>query len=103
MLILGLASTSKPMNSEDLDAAMDWLATDGGKWYISDKGTSQPSGDYTKGCWLGMTGYTYGHYKFDDNYCNYAATQYLCSTNDKGGFASGLVHGNFSISPPKLG
>merc|ERR1712046_264027 len=83
--------SSKPMNSEDLDAAMNWLATDGGTWFIRSTPFSQPSGDYTKGCWLGMTGWTRGHYKFDDKLCKYSATQYICSTNDKGGWGINLA------------
>ncbi len=69
----------------------DWRALDGGAWFIRSSAFGEPNGDYTGGCWLGVTtaGYSIdtstvaSGQGFNDGYCTYCATSYVCSTNDK--------------------
>ena len=77
-----------PMNSDNKEARMHWTSvapSTGGPaapWFVRDIAYSQPSGDYTAGCWLGGFGGPDAHgLRFNDLRCMYGYTQYLCSTN----------------------
>lgn len=69
----------------------NWRALDNGAWWVRDSSFTEPNGDYTAGCWLGITagGYTITEATlesgqgFNDGNCAYCATSYICSTNDK--------------------
>ena len=66
----------------------DWRVGDGGDWWIRSSSFGEPNGDYTANCWLGLTGAGYSagnasNVGFNDGYCSYATSQYICSTNDK--------------------
>lgn len=80
------------MTSDDPTVANVWKAIDAGPWYLFNAKASnfQPSGDYTIGCWMGLTFPKavigdYTRYEFQDNNCAFSDTNYICSTNDKGG------------------
>jgi hypothetical protein len=54
--VYGLAAgnyTSCAMNSTTACGA-NWKALDGGAWFAKKAAYSQPNGDYTPGCWLGL-------------------------------------------------
>jgi hypothetical protein len=79
------------MNSNTTQLNDKWLAVDGGAWFLNDAAfapQAQFSG-YTAGCWLDMFGWDAGDYKVqyvgDGTDCVYSTTNYICSTNDKGG------------------
>lgn len=62
----------------------DWRAVDGGKWWLRDTAHTEPNGNYTANCWLGVTSFANpAALTFDDANCNHSTTQYICSTNDK--------------------
>jgi Tyrosine-protein kinase ephrin type A/B receptor-like len=65
-----------------------WQASDGGQWWLRDTPYSEPNGDYTAYCLLGM--YAFGQSEtlsaltFNDGSCGYSSGPfYLCSTNDQ--------------------
>jgi hypothetical protein len=63
----------------------DWRASDGGRWWLRDSPYSEPNGDYHGNCWLNMYDWNPNAFRFNDLNCNYSATRYVCSTNDKDG------------------
>ena len=90
--------TSWAMNSDAMDTYtagnsngnIGWtsIAEDDGSWFVRATSTSEPNGDYTANCWLGITaaGYSTGNSSdigFNDGYCSYSTSRYICSTNDK--------------------
>ena len=83
--------TTAAMNSASGDAPM-WTAVDGGEWYLAAApDPAAPNGDYTPGCWLGLTE-AGNAASFDDKWCDYTTGRsYVCSTNDFGG--DGIFHG----------
>jgi hypothetical protein len=80
-----LGADGMPLHVQPTKVDSDWRAADGGDWFLRSTPFSQPSGDYTPGCWLGMSGWDKGHYRFDDHGCDFSTDRYICSTNDKGG------------------
>ncbi len=61
----------------------DWVSIDGGSFWIRGTSISEPNGDYTAGCWLGMWAPAANPW-FNDGWCGYpTGTSYVCSTNDK--------------------
>jgi cysteine-rich repeat protein len=66
----------------------DWKATDGGSWWLHERTDySEPNGDYSANCWLGVMGYDSRNpvtsLGLNDARCAYCTTKYVCSTNDK--------------------
>lgn len=93
--------------------ALRWAALDGGDWFVSaSPNRVAPSGDYTPGCFLGVTDWSSQSrtISFDDSWvselafacllglanpvdsgpqCDFSTGErYICSTNDKGGFGT---------------
>jgi hypothetical protein len=61
-----------------------WGAIDNGLWFIRSVAMTEPSGNYTPGCWLATNGYDANGLIFDDNLCIPATgTSYICSDNRK--------------------
>lgn len=60
-----------------------WEALDGREWWLRSTPYSEPNGDYTADCWLGMLRWSADDIRFNDGSCGYATTKYVCSTNDK--------------------
>ena len=80
--------TNCAMNSTDATCAANWKALDGGAWFAKPAQYSEPNGDYTPGCWLGLDGnsisLTDGFIRFNDGGCGYeSGGSYLCSDNAK--------------------
>lgn len=77
--------TTARMNSVSGDAPT-WAAVDGGDWFLSAGPNGlAPNGDYTPGCWLGITA-PGDLTSFNDKWCDYTTgPKYMCSTNDFGG------------------
>lgn len=89
--------TGTPMNYDAIRAvsnAVDpWHAWDGGRWWIRSTTYSEPNGDYTANCWLGLLSVesSMASIQFNDLSCNYnTGTRYLCSTNDAEYYAQGV-------------
>jgi hypothetical protein len=62
----------------------DWQVGDGGRWWLRATDYSEPSGDYTNGCWLGLNpDLGVDDLQFNDWNCGVSTTKYICSTNDK--------------------
>lgn len=92
---------SYAMKSSVSQVSTNWRAIDGGSWYIRDTPFTEPDGHYQPGCWLSMDGWTEGDYKFDDSNCDFSVTNYVCSTNDKGGPGVAPVNNvEISVYPP---
>ena len=74
--------TSSVMRSGSVS---DWRALDGGAWFLRSSTFSEPNGDYTANCWLGLYSGNRdsGNLGFNDGSCSYSAVHYICSTNDK--------------------
>jgi hypothetical protein len=88
--VYGLAAgnyTGCTMNSGDATCAANWKAIDGGSWFAKNASYSEPNGDYTPGCWLGLDGQGVddsGFTRFNDANCNYqTGGSYICSDNVK--------------------
>jgi hypothetical protein len=86
--------SDREMTSDNPVVANVWKAIDEGPWFLFGARASnfEPSGDYTIGCWLGLMFPKavigdYTKYEFEDDNCAFSDTNYLCSTNDKGGAA----------------
>ena len=86
-----MAGVYKPRNGESYTfVAMNsgampengYKALDGGEWWIRDTKYSEPSGDYTKGCWLGTWGVENHPFTFNDANGNYKTNLYMCSDNN---------------------
>ncbi|MFO0579107.1 MAG: fibrinogen-like YCDxxxxGGGW domain-containing protein [Polyangia bacterium] len=78
--------TGCTMNSGDATCGANWVAIDQGAWFLRDGAYSEPNGDYTPGCWLGVTTGldANGNLGFNDANCNYSTgTMYVCSDNAK--------------------
>merc|ERR1719247_585392 len=89
------------MKSSVSQVSTNWKAIDGGSWFIRDTPFTEPDGHYQPGCWLSMDGWTKGDYKFDDSNCDFSVTNYICSTNDKGGNGVSPVNNvEVSVYPP---
>jgi hypothetical protein len=89
------------MKSSVAQVNSNWKAIDGGSWFIRDTSFTEPDGHYQPGCWLSMDGWTQGDYKFDDSNCDFSVTNYVCSTNDKGGNGVSPVNNvEVSVYPP---
>jgi hypothetical protein len=81
------------MNSDDPVAAANWKSLDDGPWFIRAKTFEYPSGTYTPTCWLGMDDWFHEltsigaitEFSILDSNCDFGVTNYICSTNDKGG------------------
>ena len=74
------------MNSGDATCGANWTALDQGAWFLRDTAYTEPNGDYTPGCWLGVTTGldANGNLGFNDANCNYSTgTMYVCSDNAK--------------------
>lgn len=84
-LVGGGNYTGCVMNSADATCGKNWVATDKGAWWSRDAAYSEPNGDYTPGCWLGLGGPdANGNFTFNDANCNYSTgTSYICSDNAK--------------------
>jgi hypothetical protein len=71
----------------------NWKSIDAGPWFIRSSTFQYPSGQYTPYCWLGMDDWWHAYsetngvteFSFLDSYCDFGVTNYICSTNDKGG------------------
>ena len=73
--------TGDAMNSENVS---NWFAVDGGDWWLRNTPHSEPSGDYTAGCWLSVTSLTNtSDLTFNDGDCGAGGTTYICSSNAK--------------------
>ncbi|MFO0665395.1 MAG: fibrinogen-like YCDxxxxGGGW domain-containing protein [Polyangiaceae bacterium] len=88
--VYGLAAgnyTGCAMNSGDQTCSANWKAIDNGAWFAKPAAYSEPNGDYTPGCWLGLDGNgidANGFVRFNDAGCGYATgTSYVCSDNAK--------------------
>ncbi len=89
--VYGLAAgdyTGCAMNSTDATCGANWKALDGGAWFAKKAPYTEPNGDYTPGCWLGLDGTTVdeanGFVRINDAGCGYSSgTSYLCSDNVK--------------------
>jgi hypothetical protein len=83
-------------------ADRSWRAVDGGNWYVRDSafehGYRAGASPYTPGCWLSMYNWAQGDYHFEANGCAYSTTNYLCSTNDKGGPGTGVSNSNQRVN-----
>jgi hypothetical protein len=115
---LNLPLTFVPMTSNDPQAAKMWHALDHGEWFQRGSpftmhkgrttGTTGATGAnggpsrwvYDRGCWLQVAAWRSSNstgsalqVEFGNGDCNVAATDYLCSTNDKGG--SGISVRNY--------
>jgi len=82
--------TAYAMKSSVAQVKSNWVAIDGGNWFIRNTKFTQPDGNpgtggYQPGCWLGMDGWQEGDYKFLDSGCDFEVSSYVCSTNDKNG------------------
>merc|ERR1719453_2564318 len=93
---------SKPAAGEPTVAGT-WKAVDGGDWFIRNSPfaaafDSSKNTAYTPGCWLSMFHWQSGDYHFEANGCAYSSTNYLCSTNDKGGPGTGVSHSNKRVN-----
>jgi hypothetical protein len=80
--------TGCAMNSGDAVCSANWVALDGGAWYVRDTAYSEPNGDYTAGVWLGVTGpldaQGNGTLTFNDLTGGYpTGGSYVCSDNAK--------------------
>ncbi len=78
--------TNCAMNSYSTDPVHcdDWTSIDGGSWWIRGTAYTEPSGDYSAGCWLDVWGVGDGsNITFNDGYCDHGTTRYICSINDK--------------------
>lgn len=80
--------TGCAMNSGDAVCAANWVALDGGAWYVRDTAYTEPNGDYTAGVWLGVTGpldaQGNGTLTFNDLTGGYpTGGSYVCSDNAK--------------------
>ncbi len=89
--VYGLAAgnyTGCAMNSTDPTCSANWKALDGGQWFAKKAAYSEPNGDYTPGCWLGLDGTgvdASGFVRFNDLGCGYSTgASYVCSDNVKG-------------------
>jgi hypothetical protein len=75
------------MSSTDATCAANWKAIGGGAWFAKNVKYSEPNGDYTPGCWLGLDGTGVdgsGFVRFNDGDCGYSTgAQYICSDNAK--------------------
>jgi hypothetical protein len=69
--------TSSPMNS-DSPAQSSWGTTDGADWWLRSTNFGEPNGDYTANCYMYVYDYTPTNVRFNDSYCNYHSTTYLC-------------------------
>ena len=83
--------TSKAMNSGTAQAS-HWhsVGREGGggdaPWFLRSVPYGEPNGDYTSGCWLYVHGSTDGNGAlFNDWWCKYGFTDYVCSTNQWSG------------------
>ena len=57
---------------------------DGGDWWLRNTPHSEPSGDYTAGCWLSVTSLANtSDLTFNDGDCGAGGTTYICSSNAK--------------------
>ena len=86
--VYGLAAgnyTGCVMNSTNATCAANWKALDGGAWYARSATLTEPNGDYTAGCWLGVSSYsTTTGFVFNDGNCGYeSGVKYICSDNAK--------------------
>lgn len=78
--------TGCAMNSGDATCGANWVAQDQGAWFLRDGAYTEPNGDYTPGCWLGVTTGldANGNLGFNDANCTYSTgTMYVCSDNAK--------------------
>ncbi len=91
--VYGLAAgnfTGCAMNSSS-SCGNNWKALGGGSWFAKNGAYSEPNGDYSPGCWLGVeNGQTLdgsGFSRFNDAGCGYqTGGNYICSDNLKDGF-----------------
>ena len=81
--------TPWPMRSTGPSDIIDhWTAVDGGSWWLRQDPFGEPNGDNAQGAWLGGGGRGCGpnDNSFNDLSNGYdSGSNYLCSTNDKGG------------------
>ena len=66
----------------------NWVAIDGGSWWLRGSSYGEPNGDNCQGCWLGGGSRNCGSTgnSFNDLSSGYdTGSRYMCSTNDKGG------------------
>jgi hypothetical protein len=76
----------------------NWVAVDGGTWWLRDSSFSEPNGDYSQGAFLGPGLVCNRNHHFNDLTGGYGSgSNYLCSTNDKGG------PGVFNLQDPDTG
>lgn len=73
--------TNCTMNS---NGCSDWRVGDGGRWWLRSSNYSEPNGDYTANCWLETRSVSpSSSIEFNDGFCSYSTSKYVCSTNDK--------------------
>ena len=86
-----MAGVYKPRNFESYTfVAMNsgvmpengYKALDGGEWWIRDTKYGEPSGDYTKGHWLGTQNVEHHPFTFNDGNHHYKTNSYICSDNN---------------------
>jgi hypothetical protein len=76
----------------------NWVAVDGGTWWLRDSSFGEPNGDYSQGAFLGGGLQCNRNHHFNDVTGGYGSgSNYLCSTNDKGG------PGVFNLQDPDTG
>jgi len=72
------------MNSSASYCGTSWRVGDGGRWWLRGSTYTEPNGDYSANCWLGMRSVaSSSNITFNDANCNYSTSSYVCSTNDK--------------------
>jgi hypothetical protein len=72
-----------PMNSSySPTLSKGWTSIRGSQWFLSDlTNVTEPNGDYSVNCWLGVWENTNGVHWYNDENCNYGYSNYLCSTD----------------------
>jgi len=95
-----MKSTAWSASYQATSVDRSWRAVDGGNWFVRDSPFSAGAGatPYTPGCWLSMYNWAQGDYHFEANGCAFSTTNYLCSTNDKGGPGTGVSHSNQRVN-----
>jgi len=79
----GASSCGNEANNMNSNECIEWVAADGGAWFIRDSPYGEPNGNYQANCFLGVNDITnVNAIAFDDWDCNfYSGSQYLCSEN----------------------
>jgi len=73
--------TTEAMNSANVNQA-SWVTQDGSPWWLAATAKSEPNGDYTANCYLGITTdpASSNAITFNDGSCAYKSADYYCQT-----------------------